>query len=675
MSISTNLHGRLRNTHLPLVHCMLPVFEAVVNSIHSVSDLGPDKKGWVELRIIREPQQVLHLDKPRRGAQPMENIADFEVVDSGIGFNDANLDSFKTLDTEYKANVGGRGVGRLLWLKAFERAIISSVFLDEKGLPQRRRFAFTPTDGVGDVETDTVAGALETSVRLQSFKSEYRERAPKGAPAIANALLEHCLFYFVRAGGAPKMTVVDGADRIDMMEVYENYMHASSKEERVEIAGQHFDLTHIKLKSSAQKQHFIAWCAANRVVEEEPITGKVPGLHGKIKDGDGEFVYACYVTSEYLDENVRPERIGFDIPQTNNELFSQTGPSMTDIDNAVMESVVGYLDEYLQDLKNAGRTRIENYVAHQAARYRPILGYVREEELWVDPAISDKDLDVLLHEKWFDLERSLIAEGHEILKFSPTETVDDYGARIANYVQKVDDIKRSDLANYVSHRKVVLEIIERAVQLRSDGKYQREDLIHQLIVPMRKTSNEVRMDDCNLWLIDERLAFHNYLASDKPIKSMPIVNSGDGKKPDICILDVMDQPLLVSEKTIPATLTIVELKRPMRADVGSNDEDPIAQSLDYLRRIRAGEVTTAAGRPIPNAGDIPGFCYVVCDLTPQMILCCEKNDLKRTPDGMGYFRFHDTYRAYIEVISFDAMIQGAKERNRAFFDRLGLPTD
>jgi hypothetical protein len=411
------------------------------------------------------------------------------------------------------------------------------------------------------------------------------------------------------------------------------------------------------------------------VVEEVPIAGKVPGLHGKIKDGDGEFVYACYLTSEYLDENVRPERIGFDIPVTNSELFSQIGPSMSDIESAVMGSVIGYLDEYLQDLKNAGRTRVENYVNHQAARYRPILHYVREQELWVDPAISDRDLDVLLHEKWFDLERSLIAEGHEILKFGPSETVADYSDRIAKYIEKVDDIKRSDLANYVSHRKVVLEIIERAIQLRADGKYEREDLIHQLIVPMRKTSTEFKMDDCNLWLIDERLAFHNYLASDTPIKSMPIVSSSDGKKPDICILDVMDQLLLVSEKSPPATLTIVEFKRPMRADLGLPDEDPIAQSLDYLRRIRAGEVTTASGRPIPDAANIPGFCYVVCDLTPQMILCCEKNDLKRTRDGMGYFRFHDTYRAYIEVISFDAMIQGAKERNRAFFDRLGLPTD
>lgn len=675
MSISTNLHGRLRNTHLPLTHCMLPVFEAVVNSIHSVYDRSPKERGWIEVRIVREPQQVLPLDKPRRGAPPLESILDFEIVDNGLGFNDENFESFRTLDSEHKANIGGRGVGRLLWLKAFERATIESKFVDADGRNLKRQFTFTPVDGISEAEVSDGDGEQTTVVRLCSFKSEYRDRAPRRAPAIANALLEHCLFYFVRVGGAPKITIVDGNDRIDMSEVYENYMHASSTDERIEVDGRSFDLTHIKLKSSSQKQPFIAWCAGNRVVDEEVITGKVPGLHGKIDDGDGEFVYACYLTAGYLDENVRPERIGFDIPQTSSELFSQVGPSLSDIRQAVMKSVTGYLDDFLRQVKDAGRNRVENYVARQAARYRPILSYVQEEELWVDPEISDKDLDVLLHEKWFDLERSLISDGHEILKFAASEAAEDYTARIAEYVRKVDDIKRSDLANYVSHRKVILEILEQAIQQRADGKYEREDLIHQLIVPMRKTSDEIKADDCNLWLIDERLAFHNFLASDIPLSKMPIVATTDNKRPDICILDVMDQPLLVSEKQPPATLTIVELKRPMRVDAGGREDDPIAQSLDYLRRIRAGEVTTANGRPIPNADNIAGFCYVVCDLTPQMIQCCERNDLRRTRDGMGYFRFHDAYKAYIEVISFDSMIQAAKERNRAFFDRLGLPTD
>ena len=44
-----------------------------------------------------------------------------------------------------------------------------------------------------------------------------------------------------------------------------------------------------------------------------------------------------------------------------------------------------------------------------------------------------------------------------------------------------------------------------------------------------------------------------------------------------------------------------------------------------------------------------------------------------TADGMGFFGYNPNYKAYIEVISFNQLVKAAKERNRAFFDKLGLP--
>ena len=80
------------------------------------------------------------------------------------------------------------------------------------------------------------------------------------------------------------------------------------------------------------------------------------------------------------------------------------------------------------------------------------------------------------------------------------------------------------------------------------------------------------------------------------------------------------------------------------------------------------------GRPIPNSELIPGFCYVIADLTQTMETRCKMKGLKVTSDKMGYFGYNDNYNAYIEVISFDRLVNAAKERNRAFFDKLGLPT-
>lgn len=36
--------------------------------------------------------------------------------------------------------------------------------------------------------------------------------------------------------------------------------------------------------------------------------------------------------------------------------------------------------------------------------------------------------------------------------------------------------------------------------------------------------------------------------------------------------------------------------------------------------------------------------------------------------------FNEPCKAYIEVVSFDRLVNAATERNRAFFDKLGLPS-
>ncbi|MGU5717817.1 hypothetical protein, partial [Aeromonas taiwanensis] len=71
---------------------------------------------------------------------------------------------------------------------------------------------------------------------------------------------------------------------------------------------------------------------------------------------------------------------------------------------------------------------------------------------------------------------------------------------------------------------------------------------------------------------------------------------------------------------------------------------------------------------------VPGYCYVLCDLTESMHRRCRRANLRITSDGMGYFGYNEPSHAYIEVISFDQLVKAAKERNRAFFDKLGLPS-
>lgn len=683
MSLATNLKGRLHNTSLPLNSGLLPLFEAVVNSIHAIEERKvPMDHGLVRVQILRKAKQpeLSFDDSKRRGPDAKGDIQGFSVFDNGIGFTDENMTSFSTLDSDYKMLRGGRGVGRLLWLKAFGSVYIESVFKDGPASAKTRKFHFDATTGVSPPKMESIEASTPTgsTVRLEGFEKRYREASRKTAKSIAEAILEHCLWYFLRPGGAPDICVEDDGEVYPLSDAFHEHMHSSAFPETIRIKGRDFELVHAKLRSNSQSAHTIAYCADQRLVSEEKIAGKIPGLHGRISDETGDFIYSCYVSSPFLNECARPERTGFDIMESVEGLLEKTEISLADIRDSVMSRAKEYLKEHIAANQQRSKERISTFVGSRAPRYRPILSRIPDEQLNVDPDISDRDLDLTLHKHFAALESELLAEGHDIMSASPGEDFADYEARLREYLSKADDIKRSDLASYVSHRRVILDLFEKATKRDELGNYVREELIHQLIMPMQVSSDSAGLNAGNLWLVDERLAFHDYLASDKTLSSMPITKSKETKEPDLCVLNVFDQPILFSEssKLPPASLEIIEIKRPLRNDARKGeDDDPIEQAIGYLDRIRAGGVKTSQGRPIPASEHTPGFCYILADLTPTLIARCRMHDLTRTADGMGYFGYKKNSQAYIEVISFDRLLNMAKERNRAFFDKLGLPAN
>lgn len=214
MSLHTNLQGRLRNTHLNKSHGLQPVFETVVNSIHSLEESGNlTTAGEIILKIQRQSQSPLDLNTGFYN----KDIEGFIVEDNGIGFNDVNMESFETLDSDHKIDKGCRGVGRLLWLKAFSCIEVNSIFLDSKNNLKKRTISFDAQNGIRLLrETDHLEGNRKTCVHLQGFDKKYREYTPKTIDAIANALLEHCLWYFVRSEGVPTIKIQDTDSNISI---------------------------------------------------------------------------------------------------------------------------------------------------------------------------------------------------------------------------------------------------------------------------------------------------------------------------------------------------------------------------------------------------------------------------------------------------------------------------
>ena len=678
MALTTSLAGRVRNTSLPKSHSLLPLLEAVVNGLQAIdARFGEDaEQGRLTVTIERGVQEEFDFGSSGPGRAPLRPIVGFSIADNGVGFTPENMISFETLDSDYKAGMGCRGVGRLLWLKAFDGVSVRSAYKNGAGGLCTRQFKFSIDREVEHLEAPESPSDTGTIVHLDGFKDAFQRSAPKTVDAIAREVFEHCIWYFLRPGGAPDVTVVDD-EVVSINKLMEDFVFSELPTTTVDVKGQKFDMVNLCLKSSARNPTpRLYWCASSRVVTEENLTGKIAGLYGRLKDDkSAEFTYVCYLSSNYLDTHVRADRTSFDIDERISEATLDDDISLDDIRSGVLREVERLLANPLATARDEGRARVNEFVSNRAPRYRPVLSRLESLGVTVEPTMKDPDLELLLHRNLQKLEADAIAEGQAVFAELGSAPVEDYQERLNRYLATVNDINQSDLAAYVSRRRVILDILSRLIKANGQGKYVREDAIHSLLMPMRTDSNDIGTDASNLWIIDERLAFHDYLASDKTLKSMPITGSDSTKEPDILTTRLVDTPVLTAEgEKLPlASIVVVEIRRPMRNDA-SEDKDPIQQSLDYVKRIRRGGVRTVSGRPIPASQDSPAFCYIVADLTSTLMDRCEYANLRRTYDGMGYFGFNEPAKAYIEVMSFDRLVNSATERNRAFFDKLGLPS-
>ena len=174
-------------------------------------------------------------------------------------------------------------------------------------------------------------------------------------------------------------------------------------------------------------------------------------------------------------------------------------------------------------------------------------------------------------------------------------------------------------------------------------------------------------EDHNLWIIDERLNFTNYVNSDKPLEG------GTTGRPDLV---VFDNPVLFRGDNSPGNpVSIFEFKKPGRDNFTdrSSRDDPIDQIIRYVNKIREGKYKTPRGRPIQVTDNTPFYGYVMCEMSDKV-----KNWLDRAknftpmPDRLGWFQWFGNIRLYLEVLSWDKVLKDAEIRNKVFFRKLGI---
>ena len=684
---STNVRNRVNKLHLPKTKSLFPLYEVISNSIHAIDEAKETgiikDNGEIKIDIIRIGKDKVFKEISNTDDYPIDS---FKIIDNGIGLNQDNYNSFQEFDSEYKLEIGGKGIGRLVCLKAFSKLVIKSNYL-ENAIYKTRSFELKKTvEGYSNYKEDlSIDKETGTNVILKSYESPYKENVPKSITEVSREIIKHFQLYFIQ-DKQPNIIIKNQDETfISLTTVFNNEFKSKILSEIFTIADEDFNV-YISKSYSAQS-HKINYCANERTVKSEGLAKHLVDLKYSILDSERNenFYYQVFVVSDLLDESVNDARTSFNFPdKSDNEDDEQSELTEEVTLSKIRRNTIACIEKLLLETLSVIRTeKVERYkpiIDNKYPNYANLFKYKKEKIERLPVGLNENELDIRLYEIEAEWRKDIKQEGTDLLEKKKDITeLDDYKVLYEKYVSNLNEVGKSDLARYVVHRRSVIDLLERLIELNDDEKFENEDIVHSLFFPIRETDNSIFSEKQNLWLLDERLTFNKFLASDKLFKQIDSLGSNSKERMDLIIKkeEVFDKAVLFSENKIPfQSFTIVEFKRPERNDYvyGDPKKDPIAQVRRYIRETIDGE-TKKKGKEIQASLSTPFYCYIIADITSNLKYILEEESFINTPDGLGYFRMYDTnnYKAYVEVLPFNKVIKDSKERNRVLFERLNLP--
>lgn len=669
--METDLQGRLARLYLSPTRPLLPVFEAISNALYAV-----EERPAPQHRITITIERLLALGALDDGEIGEGIIRGFTITDTGVGFTGRHFKSFNTLDSQLKLPDGGKGVGRLFWLVAFDDASVESEY-EEGGTWYRRTFVFTRRDGGVSghecVEIAAPAAGHRTVVRLRGMQKQYREKVPRLAETVGRHIIEHFLSYFV-LDAVPTIVVDDPARKqaVVLNELFRRAFHPHVDRATFTLGAATFDVNHVLVRGSMELPHQVLLTANRRAVKALKLGSSVPHLDEPLVDPQGHVVtYLGCVSGSLLSAHVDQARGTFTLPQ-DGELDGVDAVTLDAVQRAAKHAAATFLAPLTDDRRQRALERAEKAIAHVLPHLRPVLTNRRAEVEALPTTLGpDAYRDELekIHLGW------KLETGREAAKTigaiaEKPETLPQLRAKARSALEGLAQVSVSELAEYLIYRRLVLQHMQTLLG-PTDGKLPAEEDLHQVIFPLRQTSDEVGEETHNLWLLDEMLVYHHYLASDLSFSKQrraPVGVDSD-ERADILVYNV---PMALADApTGDAPITIVEFKRPEKKAHGKRN--PIEQVFDYIDRIREGKAKTPEGVTIQvNPKTARFYCYIIAHLDREMVTACSRRSFKRSADGGGFYGFVEDYNAWIEVKSWQKVVQDASRRHQAFWRRLNI---
>jgi hypothetical protein len=658
--------------------CLLPLFEAIINSIQSLEDKKDNTKGEILIKAIRDAQQTIKTEN----APPYTPIVGFEVYDNGIGFTDERFKAFGDAFTDFNAKKGCKGIGRYTILACFGNMEVYSNFYENNKWYSRE---FRSDNGKKDNEKENNGDKkesnnqqLKTKISLNNYKKNFQNYINKKRlelEDISEAIIQHCLLYFID-NSMPTIKLYDEATRenpILLNDNYHNVIKLDKSAEQLKISNIKSEFTLNYIRNYSNKLHSFHLCANKREVGKKvKMSNYIPSfVQGLIDEQHKKYYLSVYVTGKFLDEKANNQRNEFMLPEKTEDKNVFDEISLGELFENLSNNVRTIYSGFIEAVDKEKNDRIRDYILNPKTPRLMYNHLLSIEGIFDDiPAnVTDERLESELTGKVFLLEQKKTKAFNKAFKQKKYDK-EEFGKIITGILREEVAFSKDRLVDLMVRRESVIKLFKKYLEWRSEDNCMLEEDLHNIIFTMGAETDTMPTDYHNLWLLDERFAFYHRTNSDKQLRTNSDFDIDSQKEPDLLIYDFpwaySDNPSHIN------SLVIFEFKRPGRDMNNTNDRKLDEQVVGYFEKLMRSNAKNDKGILLNVADNTAKFGYVVCELNRDLIEYNTKwNGFKPTPHNTLY-KINPDLNMYIEVMSYQTMIDSAEKRHNDFFQVLGI---
>jgi len=508
--------------------------------------------------------------------------------------------AFCEVDTDYKKEKGGKGVGRLFWLDSFEKINVTSRYDSTESKELEFNFRLRDSNQIEECESPNVGfSGLGTEIKFSKIRNnEYAENFPKREDTFLRYFASHFISDFLMDASPEVVVTIDGSEHVYPSSVrslvlkdLDNVAWTSKKFGEIEITG---FLCDNEASAGLDGRHQVHLLADGRTVETRKVDGLL-GLGGIVFEERNDLCIHVCVDAPFLNSRVNEGRTAFNIPEARLKELTR------EVCDKTKETFL--------------RRQISSYKIQRAENYRafieryPIYDFDDpEQQLDRVPFGANEPEEFAAGLVKMQVRRE--EERHEHLQ-KVVEEINEHDFQGADFAETIvnaaEELQRSEelsLAQHVVRRKLVLELLDvllrRYREVGENKDYYLERTIHSVLCPTSVSSNNVsqltsRRHD--LWVVDERLTFGRAFASDRRIDGV-LADNSSALRPDLIVwnlaygLSFFDGPEGEGPDVSNAIseMMIIELKKPMRKSYPKVEDNVEQQVLKYINQLKGGEI-------------------------------------------------------------------------------------